>query len=194
MRHVPGGGPRRRARALFAARKALELWVGDYGNYERVGRHPEVRLSKQRVHQIIQAAIREAAMDRKGLAEFALDKKLLAYSQLKGDSWEIIRRPCPVCEGRTSALGHTPCEACADTGFFYDTAQRLAALDRYLRADQSESDLLGLTEPTRIQIGVDVNLLEQIAAMSEEEHDEIIELYGDDVVEEPELEIAGSSG
>jgi hypothetical protein len=92
-------------------------------------------------------------------------------------------RPCPVCEGNTTEVGAPPCQTCADTGYFFEVSDRLAAADRLLRALQEEAKLLGEhpAEQRNVSLTVGRSLLERMAVLPEDELDEIIAMYSEPV-------------
>ncbi len=176
----PGGGVRRRRVALLKARKVFQLYIGHYGSYQAIAAHPQVQLSKTRVGEIIQEGIREVASEVGELKAHAFDVKLMNLGEAKGESRAVFVRRCPVCRGGTSELGADPCEACADTGYFYELADRMKAADRYLRAMDQESRLLGEYADVQVKVAVNEDLLHRMAALPEDELDEIIEQYAEE--------------
>lgn len=180
-----GSGTVRRHRiALIKARKAFELYVSHYGSYQDIADHPQVKLTRQRVHQIIAEGMKEVVEESSDLRERALDMKLHSFRELKREARQAFIRACPVCRGVTSEQGADPCEACADTGYFYELNDRMKAADRYLRAMDQESRLLGEYADDRLNVTVNVDLLTRMASLPEDELDEIIAQYS----EEPELD------
>jgi hypothetical protein len=187
----PGGGVWRRRIALLKARKVFQLYIGHYGTYQDIADHPQVRLSKGRVGQIIQEGMLEASSELKELRAHTFDLRLMNIREMKMVARQAMLRPCPVCRGNTSELGWEPCEVCADTGYFYEHCDRMHAADRLLRAMQEEAKLLGEypAEQKRLNVTVDADLLQRMASLPEDELDEIIEMYGPPVSVSQPLEL-----
>lgn len=191
----PNGAKRRREITLIKQRNVMALHVSCYGTLQEIADHPTVRLSKGRVSQIISKEMKEVASEFKQLGVYAFDKKMLQFQSLKGNLFEIIQRRCPVCIGNTTLLGYDPCEACADTGWFYELADRMMAVRELIKVSKEESDLLGEHAPdqSKVQVTLDMTLLERLGAMPEEELDEIIEMFVEsetDEADERQLEAA----
>jgi hypothetical protein len=175
----PGGGPWRRRMALIKARKVFQLYVGHYGSMQDIADHPQVQLSKTRVHEIIAEGMREVASEISDLRANAFDVKLMNLNETKGESRAVFVRRCPVCRGVTSEVGADPCEACADTGYFYELNDRLKAAAAYLKAMDQESRLLGEYADQRVSVTVNDDLLHRMARLPEDELDEIIAQYSE---------------
>jgi hypothetical protein len=102
----------------------------------------KVGVSRQRVHQIIDAALAEAAGRARELAEFAVDRELLLIEATIREAAAILMRKCETCAGDLTL--RALCKSCKRTGFVYPAHQRLAAIDRIGRAQGRRIKLLGL--------------------------------------------------
>jgi hypothetical protein len=173
----PNGGPRRRHLALLKARKVFELYVQHYGSYQAIADHPDVNLSKTRVAQIIQDGMREVTLEVDDVKSHAVDVKLVSLREAKGQTRRVFVRPCPVCRGVTTEFNGQPCEACNDSGFFYELGDRMKALAGYLRTMDQESKLLGEYTDERPKVTANLDLLQRMASLPEDELDEIIAAY-----------------
>ena len=173
-----GGAIRRRRIAAVRAEKVMELYIANYGGYGRIAEHPEVQLSKSRVQQIVAQKMREVADEVQELKLRMFDMRVLDLLKAKRVA-KAITRPCPVCVGVTSELGADPCEACADTGYFYDADTRLKAMDRLLRATDQESRLMGDYVERHQTIPIDLEKVARFAQLGEEELDELLATYAE---------------
>lgn len=133
------GRPRQAAAAL-RAETILALHVEGRLTHAEIA--AEVGVSRQRVHQIIAAALAMAAAERGELAEFALERELLVIDATMREACAIFLRKCDACGGDEER--RTQCRACKKTGFFYPVRDRLAAIDRCGRSQERRIKLLGL--------------------------------------------------
>jgi transcriptional regulator with XRE-family HTH domain len=101
-----------------------------------------VGISRQRVQQVIDAALAEAAGHARELAEFAFDRELLLIEAIIREAAEILLRKCEACAGAEERRGL--CRNCKRTGFTYPPTRRLLAIDRIGRAQDRRIRLLGL--------------------------------------------------
>lgn len=138
---------RRQAAAALRADTILALHVEGGLTHTEIA--AEVGVSRQRVHQIIDAALVMAAAERGELAEFALDRELLAIDATIREACAIFLRKCDACGGDEER--RTQCETCKKTGFFYRVRDRLAAIDRCGRSQARRIKLLGLERTAQAQ-------------------------------------------
>jgi len=167
---------------LLKTRKVFELYVGHFGSLQQIADHPEVMLSKTRVAQIVDEGMREIANEVGNLKARTFDLTLVSLRELKGQARRVVVRPCPVCRGVTTEFNGQPCEACNDSGFFYELDDRMKALAAYLRTMDQERKLLGEYTDERPKVTANLDLLQRMASLPEDELDEIIAEYS----EEPE--------
>jgi transposase-like protein len=146
--HVGQGAPRRAARqrrrgkATLRAEAVLALYVDEGLTYTEIA--ARVGVSRQRVHQVIDAALKEAAGRARELAVFALDRELLLIESTIREAAEILLRKCEACAGDEER--RVRCKTCSGTGHAYPVMRRLRAIDRIGRAQDRRIKLLGLDQ------------------------------------------------
>jgi len=92
----------------------------------------------QRVKEIVEEAMREAALERLELGDDALHRELLRLRMVKRDLQAIMLAECPTCGGTAG-----DCPDCRGSGFRHSVAERLKAMDRMLAAMHVEDELIG---------------------------------------------------
>jgi hypothetical protein len=121
------------------AEAVLGLYLEEGVTYDDIA--SRVGISRQRVHQIITAALAEAAARTRGLAEFALERELLLIEGLIREAAQILLTKCEACGG--DEADRSKCETCEKTGYLYDADIRLEAIDRIGDAQDRRIRLVG---------------------------------------------------
>jgi transcriptional regulator with XRE-family HTH domain len=138
--HNPRGGRRRRKAAALRAENVLWLHVEAGLTYAQIGE--KLGITRQRVGQIINAALQDSAERRVELAELLLVRELELNRAQARAAAEIIRTKCVVCHGNSKKS--QSCASCGRTGYQYPVEKRFAAMDREMRLQERRIKLLGL--------------------------------------------------
>jgi transcriptional regulator with XRE-family HTH domain len=158
---------RRQIRAGLRAEAILALYVQQGLSYAQIA--AKVGVSRQRVQQVIKAALAEAAKRSRGLAEYALDRELGLIEVLIRESAHILLTKCEVCGG--DEVQRTRCETCKKTGYRYPAETRLEAIDRIGAASDRRIGLRGLDKepPPRPASDLGNAYYEMLQTLSDEE-------------------------